>query len=232
MSEPLPPPVPMQRLAGLPVSHLLSFLNHDICGPTSMLRTYIRAIADGAESGEVRDQLSDAENLTAQVEWMLRLLRTMLALSDGSLELHAQPVPLASLLFRFALANDSVHRNDEVSLDEDLRVVVDERLLALALEGAAWQMGRMGARQGPMSVGVRAVSADRVEIALCRADLPLDGDLVVRACEGRDEDWTTFLRRLPACGFPLRVARLLVGAMGGESWTLRETGTVVLALPR
>ena len=205
------------RLEGIPVQQLLSFLTHDIYGPTSMLRTYLRALADSAESPELRQQLTDAENLSGQIESMVRLTRALLGLASGQLELQVRPVKLASFLFQFVLANTALHRQDRVSLDEDVRVVTDERQLAMVLEVVAWQMGRMGERQGPMAVGVLSTEGGWAEVGLWRVDAPLEGALLERALDERDEDWSSFLRRLPACGFPLRIAKRLVVAAGCDA---------------
>lgn len=229
MTEPTASDLP--RVDGIPVPQLLSFLTHDIYGPTSMLRTYLRAVADSTENEETRTQLADAESLSGQVESMLRLLRNVLSLASGTLEVERQPIRLASFLFQLVLANTTLHRQDQTALDDDTRIVADERLLAAALEGVAWQMARMGVRQGPMAVGVLSADRDRVEVGLWRTDEPLDGDLLERALAGRDEDWMSFLRRLPACGFPLRVAKRLLSVMGGEVGVRRELGQVVLAFP-
>lgn len=229
MTEPTAPDLP--RVDGFPVHQLLSFLTHDIYGPTSMLRTYLRAVAESTEDEETRTQLADAESLSGQVESMLRLLRNVFSLATGNLEVERRPLRAASFLFQLVLANSTLHRQDKVVLDDEARIVADERLLAATMEGIAWQMARMGARQGPMAVGVLAVDAERVEVGLWRVDEPLDGDLLSRAVAGHDDDWSTFLRRLPACGFPLRVAARLMLAMGGELEVRRELGQLVLTFP-
>lgn len=229
MTEPKACDLP--RVDDFPVQQLLSFLTHDIYGPTSMLRTYLRAVADSTADEATRAQLADAESLSGQVESMLRLLRNVFLLASGNLEVERRPIRLASFLFQFVLANATLHREDKVVLDEGGGIVADERLLAATMEGIAWQMGRMGARQGPVAVGALAVGPERIEVGLWRVDEPLDGDLLVRALAGHDDDWTTFLRRLPACGFPLRVAARLMSAMGGELEVRREFGQAVLTFP-
>jgi hypothetical protein len=219
------------RIDQVPVSQLLSFVTHDIYGPASMLRTYLQAVAESTDDSELKAMIEDAERLSGQVEGMLRYLRTCLSMGAGSLEVETRPLRLAPFLDQWSRANPAILRQDAVGLTNEVRAVVDERLLAMALEGAAWQMARMGNAQGEVALGVRRLSRDRVDLGLWRPDGALTAPVLVRAVESREDDWHGFLRRLPACGFPLRIALRLVTAGGGEAHVEHETSNLILTFP-
>jgi len=219
------------RIDGVPIAQMLSFLGHDIYGPISMLRTYLQAVADTSEDEEMRTRIGDAESLAGQVEGMVRLLRTQLSLAAGQQDVRLQPFRIEPLLLALARVGSNLSRLDRLVFDEDLQVYADERLLSQALEGTSWQLGRMGSRQGPVSLGVVACGEGRIEVGVWRTDEDLDAEGLSRALHAREEDWTPFLRRLPACGFPLRVAKRVVEAMGGELLVRREIHGVAFVLP-
>lgn len=220
-----------QPLADIPLRQVLSFVTHDIYGPAAMLRTYLQAVADSTDDEELRSMIADAERLSGQVEGMLRFLRTGLSLDTNSLDIEVTPIRLLPFLTQWLRANPSVQGADRVHVDGDVRILADERHLVLALEGAAWQLGRMGSRQASVAMGVLDLSNGCARVGLWRPDRELDSDTLQRAVSARDEDWTTFLRRLPACGFPLRIALRLVQATGGKAEVRREEEMLVLAFP-
>lgn len=223
------------RHGDIPLQQVLSFVTHDIYGPASMLRTYLSAVSGTAGDPELRAMILDAERLSAQVESMLRLLQLNLRMATGVLELTIVPVDVHAFLNEWQRAIPTVQRDDRIELSPDVRVMADEGTLAVALQGAAWQIARMGNRQGMVSVGIvaeaRGTSDATCAIGLWRGDGQLDGETLRRAAIAREEDWTLFLRRLPACDFPLRIALRLLQAMGGYVEIRGEETMLVVALP-
>lgn len=216
----------------IPLYQVQSFVTHDIYGPASMLRTYLQAVSDSTEDAELRSMILDAERLSGQVEGMLRFLQANLRLSTGTLEVIVKPFGLKTFLDEWHQASGSLLREDRVRIPTSMQAFADERVLATALDGAAWQMGRMGGRQGVVVIGAVDAHADHCcAIGLWRTDGELGPDLLTRAVAGREEDWSVFLRRLPACGFPLQIALRLVRAMGGKVEVRSEVNALVMVFP-
>ena len=204
----------------VPIPQIVSFVNHDLYGPASMLRTYLRAISDTSADEEVRALLLDAERLASQLEGMLSFLQVSLKMDCGMTELSRENVSLASFLENWARENPRVgFIEEEAETDPSVRLLIDPRAFSMALGGAVWQLARMGARQGEVTLGttcqMKGDGGGEVCVKLWRADDALPYEILERAVSAREDDWLTFTRRLPACGFPLRVACRLISRMGG-----------------
>lgn len=204
------------------LDQLLSFVTHDVYAPASMLRTYLQAVHSSARGDEgLRDMVADAEGLARELEVLLRLLQDRLRLTVGRLPLQAETVDLVSLVSDWAAGRSGLHWEASGAHRGELAVQLDSAVLLRILEDVVFQMRRMGNRQGPVAIQVTAAPAG-ASVCLWRTDGQLEADLLERALTAGDEDWSTFLRRLPASGFPLRVAAGLVSALGGKASVRRE----------
>jgi K+-sensing histidine kinase KdpD len=193
--------------------HTLSFVNHDLYGPTAMLRNYLHAVGlNAAPHPELADMVSDAEELASQIESQLRVLQDALRLQIGNLEISAQPGWLGDIVERWCEANPTARRGD---LPELPAVSLDPTLTARMLDYAAFQLARMGNVKGEVEVGCR-LAGTRPALYLARPDGQLGVETLSPAALSPPDEWEQTLRRLPACGLPLRTALAICMAQGGE----------------
>ncbi|MBM3463389.1 MAG: hypothetical protein FJX76_14920 [Armatimonadetes bacterium] len=220
----LAPQVPNANLC---LDQLLSFVNHDVYAPASMLRAYLQAVYASASADEgVREMIADAEGLARELETLLRLLQDRLRLATDKLPINAEEIPLASFLKTWVGTHSGVHWEEA---GQEATVLADRQLLGRLLDDATFQMQRMGNRQGTVSV-----QADGPRLRIWRPDGNLDEVTLETALTAPDGEWSTVLRRLPASGFPLRVAVGLTVGMGGDCTLEREPSgnpVLVLSLP-
>ena len=211
-------PVSHVMVPSLLLEQTLSFVSHDLFGPMSMLRTYLQAVGEQRPGGdEVGQMLEDAVGMAVQLEGLAGVLRDSLRLLLDRLPVSPSRLDLFHFLQEWTRKNAAVEWRSPPTecRSADCRVQVDRDILGRALEYAAWQMARMGARRGNVGVTVRK-GEGTWEIVLSRTDARLEEEVLARALDDGAPDQLSFLRRLPASGYPLRVSRGLVEAMGGN----------------
>lgn len=208
-------------LVGVPYEQFQSFVRHDIYAPTAMLRHFLQSMADiELDPESMRDTLCYAAGLTSELDWLLGLLVDALALAgDRPAPAQLEPTLLHGFLPSLA-ASASWNEASEVACLQAVEpadpreVLVDRGVLERALLAMVYQWSRMGSLPGAVLVTLDAADGTSVELHKTRGIVPADE--LQRAMEGTSADWAGFLRRLPACGLPLRVARGLLGAAGVE----------------
>jgi len=201
----------------LPLDHLLSFVTHDVYAPASMLRTYLQAVHQASSADEsLREMVADAEGLARELEGLVRLLQDRLRLALDRVSPKEGDVALAAFVGEWARGRPHLQWEGD---EGDAAVRADESVLVRVLEDFLFQLRRMGSRQGDVSVSVRGAT-----VRLWRADGAITREALEQALFSPDEDWSSNLRRLPASGLPLRVAKGLVESLGGKVQIQGETG--------
>ena len=192
----------------------LSFVSHDLFGPMSMLRTYLQAVGGQRTAG---DDLEDAVGMAVQLEGLAGVLRDSVRLLLDRLAVSPTRLDLSGFLHEWTRKNAAVELlpGPDQARAGEYRVMVDRDILGRALEYAAWQIARMGARRGNVGIALRK-TGHACEIVLSRTDTHLEEGVLARALDDHAPDQLSFLRRLPASGYPLRVSKGLVEAMGGN----------------
>ena len=210
----------------LELEHMQSFVSHELFGPLAMLRNYLHVMADRhkREPG-VQELVEDAEQMAGQLEARACLLRDALGLSCGHLKLEPQWFDLFEFVRHWAQGATGVvwaqswmpswASGGGQCTQETMSVHMDSEALGRALDYSAWQMGRMGAARGDVSVTVYS-DEGRPCVILFRGDGCLEARSLKQALNPMGSESLCALRRLPACGLPLRVARGVVEAVGGK----------------
>jgi K+-sensing histidine kinase KdpD len=207
--------------------HTLSFVNHDLYGPTAMLRNYLHAVGlSAAEHADLADMMRDAEELAMQLEGLLRILQDTLRLQIGNLDLAPEPVSLRELVERWWEANPGAAHG---AVAEVPPARLDPAAAARMLDYAAFQVSRMGDGRGEVEVGC-GLCGSRPALRIARLDGRLSVETLSAAALSPHEDWERTLRRLPACGLPLRTALAICLAQGGEVSVekIEPTGAVLV----
>lgn len=216
------PPVEAPQLL---MEQTLSFVSHDLFGPLSMLRTYLQAVGDQRPSGDdLGYMLEDAVGMAIQLEGLAGVLRDSLRLLMGRLPIAPTRLDLFRFLEEWTRKNSAVAWRPPERCDPEgvCGVRVDRDILGRALEYAAWQIARMGTRRGDVGLTARSDDQGQWHIVLTRTDVRIEEGVLARALEPYQPDQLSFLRRLPASGYPLCVSRGLVEAMGGKVRVGRE----------
>jgi hypothetical protein len=212
---------PQQAEVDIPYEQLQSFVRHDIYAPTAMLKHFLQSMVEiSLDPDSVRETLEYAAGLTSELDWLLGLLVDALAVA-GSGAGHAQLEP--TLLAGFVTSLASTRGWGEASEEACVRhlgaldqteVLVDRGLVERALVAIVYQWSRMGNLPGAISLTLEATDGSTLEMHKTRGRVAA-ADLE-RAIAGDTADWQGYLRRLPACGLPLRVARGLLVASGAH----------------
>ena len=208
--------------ARLPYDQLQSFVRHDLYAPTAMLKHFLQSMLDLPMDAEsIRETLGFALGLTSDLAGLLQLLGD--ALQVGTAGGEGESVPLQAVhlgAWMGQLATElgwlgSSEQAHYQSTSGGHEVLLEEGAARRALQAIVYQWSRMGNQPGRVELRLAEDDPSKLQIFKPVGSVPLD--VLGRALRGDAEDWGEFLRKLPACGLPLRVARgLLADGCGAQ----------------